>query len=473
MQLRGYQIKAISDIRAAFQSGYRKICFTSPCGSGKTVLIVFMANEAAKRGNRVIFLVHRVELISQTAETFDEIGVNYGIIAPGFKETDDLIQIASVQTLSRRLSKAQKPQLIIADEHHHSVAKTWLNIFNYWPDAYVVGLTATPQRLGNQGLKEVSDVLILGPTTKELIAAGHLSPFRYFAPPPVANLEGITIKMGDYDTKELAIRMDKSVVTGNAVEHYQQLAAGKKAIAYCVSRDHSIHTAEGFNAANIPSRHIDGETPREERKRIIEDFRAGRIRILTNCELVSEGFNVPTMEAVILLRPTQSTTLFLQQAMRPLRRDPENPEKQAVILDCVGNVFRHGAVDEDREWSLDGIKKRRQADGPTVSIRQCPQCFAVHPPSPKCPYCQHEYVMTPRQLAEEAGTLVEFMAMEKKTARMEVGMCRDQTELTEIAITRNYAKGWVEFKCKAKHISFTWSQLHKDWARIKGEKGLR
>lgn len=446
MKLRSYQQSGINDLRSQFAQGVKRTVYVAPCGAGKSKMMSFMAAAAAERGNSTMFLLHRSELIDQMAATLREDGIDYGIIAPRIPMRDRLIQIASVQTLNRRVSKITAPTLVIPDECHHAVAVTWRSILDYFADAYAVGLTATPQRLGGQGLGDVFGSLVIGPTARELIQQGYLAPYRYYAPPMVADLTGIKTKLGDFENGEIAIRMDRPAVIGDAVSHYLRLAPGKRAIAYCSSRQHSIHTAEAFSAAGISAKHIDGETPPGERKQAIEDFRSGELTVLTNVDLISEGFDVPAMEAVILLRPTQSLTLYIQQSMRPMRPDKSNPFKEAVIIDHVGNVHRHGLPDEDREWSLEGIKKRSRGEGGAVSVRKCPGCFSVHRPQPICPYCGHVYNFTPRQIAEEAGTLQEYDAAQSKKKRIEQGMARTYEDLLRIERDRGYKPGWARIQ---------------------------
>lgn len=451
MKLRDYQQQGIADIRAAFAGDIKRVCYVAPCGAGKRIMMVYMATEAEKRGNPTTFLLHRNELIEQTAETLDENGVDYGVITPGARIKDRAIQVASVQTLSRRIDKLPAPGLIIPDEAHHAVAKTWRSIFDTWPDAYVVGLTATPQRLGGQGLGDVFDSLVIGPTTRELIQAGYLAPFKYYAPPQVADLDGLHINRGDFEQKEIAARMDRPQIIGDAIAHYQKLAPGKRAIVYCASREHSRNTAAAFAAVGIPAQHIDGETHPGVRRQAIQDFKEGRLQIISNVDLIGEGLDVPGMEAVILLRPIASLTLFIQQSMRPMRPDKNNPFKTAIILDHVGNAFRHGLPDEDREWSLEGIKRRQRGAG-TVSVRQCLKCYAAHTPAPKCPYCGYEYPPEVRVVKQTAGELRELTEVERKNNRMEVGRARTIDELKRIAAERGYAPGWVWYQAKLKGI---------------------
>lgn len=455
MNLRDYQDKIICDIKEQFKLNYKKICVCSPCGSGKTLVMAYMARTAVLRGKRTIFLVHRRELITQASRTLTEYGIPHGING----RTNDLIQIASVQTVARRLSKIGIPDLVILDECHHATASTWKKCLEYWSQAYVVGLTATPARLNGQGLGDVFEVMVIGPTARELILQGHLTDYKYYAPPQVADFEGVKITMGDFDGGEIEIRVNKQKVIGDAISHYVKYASGKMAIAYCASVAHSQNTADAFNAQGIRAKHIDGTTPASERDKAIEDFRQGRITILCNVDLIGEGFDCPSMDCVILLRPTQSLTLFIQQACRPLRPDRNNIFKSGIILDHVGNVFRHGLPDAVHEWSLEGVSKRKKSEGGSVGVRVCLGCYMAIKPAPVCPHCSYEFQMSPRQLAVENGTLEEFNAAiaaaeaeDKKQARITVGRARTIADLQEIARERGYKSSWVKIQARLKNI---------------------
>jgi DNA repair protein RadD len=456
MQLRDYQERGINDIRAQFIAGFRRVCFVAPCGAGKTMVMAYMADTARRRSKRTLFLVHRRELIEQAADTFAGLRIPYGVIAPGYSRDTQLIQIGSVQTVARRLGGLPDPELIILDEAHHSTAVTWLNIIRYFHDARVVGLTATPQRMNGTGLGEIFESLVMGPSAQELIARGYLSPYKYYAPPVTAELDGIRTVCGDFDHTETAFRMDKPKIIGDAIEHYQKYAAGTQAIAYCAGRQHSIHTAASFRAAGIPARHVDSKTPGDERRQAMLDFRMGRIRVLTNCDLFGEGVDVPQMETVIMLRPTKSLTLYIQQSMRGMRTDRSNPDKCAIILDHVGNVMRHGLPDTERTWTLAGKKHTRKQAAPEVKIRVCPNCYSVSAPADSCPYCGFQYPPMPRnQLAPSAGELKEFTLAkieELRRRRTEVGRASSVEELQHIAEERGYKPGWVRIQARLRGI---------------------
>ncbi|MDD3157463.1 DEAD/DEAH box helicase [Anaeromusa sp.] len=453
MQLRDYQSRGINDIRARFVQGMRSVCFVAPCGAGKTLLMAYMAQRAASFGNRTLFLVHRKELIQQAAGTFQALNMHFGVIAPGYPQTGDSIQIGSVQTVARRLGGLKDFQLIILDECHHATAATWMAILQYFEEAKIVGLTATPARLNGQGLGSVFETLVMGPPAKELICRGFLAPYKYYAPPVMADLGNIRIKMGDFDAKEVEVRVNKSAIIGDAVAHYLKLAIGRQGIAYCASIAHSQNTAASFRAAGVSAVHIDGTTPAAEREQTVAAFRRGEIKVLCNVDLFGEGVDVPAMEAVMLLRPTQSLTLFIQQSMRGMRADRNNPDKLAIILDHVGNVMRHGLPDAEREWSLEGREKKfRQKQQALVKIKVCQNCFAAHDPAPACPFCGFQYPIAKREIEEEEGELKEFSPVEKTERRIEVGRATSMDDLIRIAKERGYKNGWIKIQAKLKGI---------------------
>lgn len=455
--LRPYQETMIEGSRLEIGQGIKRVLLQAPCGAGKTVMMADISARAKIKGNSTLFVVHRQELIDQSAATFQNAGVPFGIIAAGYPTNyAEHIQIGSIQTVIRRTDKINPPQVIILDECHHATASTWKKLLAAYPDAYVIGLTATPARMGGQGLGDVFQSLILGPTVKELIAWGNLAPFKYYAPPVAADLSGLRVRYGDFVQSEVAIRMDKSEIIGDLIVQYNKLAAGCRAVCYCVSVAHSQHTADMFRQAGIPSMHIDGDSPDVARKAAVSDFKNGKIKILCNVDLISEGFDVPSMEAVILARPTESLGLFIQQSMRPMRPDPDNPSKVAMIIDHVGNVYRHGMPDEDREWTLETTKKKTSGSGASdFPIRTCPQCYTAHRPAPTCPQCLYIYPVEERAEPEQKkGELSEVIDIERLEKRREVGRARNVQTLEEIAMKRGYSPFWVKKQCEVKQIPF-------------------
>ena len=454
IKLRDYQERGINDIRAQFVQDKKRVCFVAPCGAGKTLLMAYMADRAAKRGKRTLFLVHRRELLEQAGKTFQKLDIPFGMIAPKIKfYKSQLIHIGTIQTVLHRICGLYPPELIILDECHHATAKSWLSVLNFFPEARVVGLTATPARLSGEGLGKIFDSLVLGPTVSELIQKKYLAPFKYYAPPITANLSGIKTVRGDYEQREIGYRMDKPTIIGDAIEHYKQLANNTKAICYCVNRNHSIHTAYMFNRAGISAIHVDATTPQAERIQAMQDFRKGKIKVLCNCDLFGEGIDVPSMQTTILLRPTKSLTLFIQQSMRSMRIDKQNPDKKAIILDHVGNVLRFGLPDAERKWSLETRKKNTKAKQEAqVKIMICKKCFSVYAPASCCPYCGAINTVERQEIEQKAGKLEEFTSEQLKARRIEVGKADSIERLEEIAKARGYKSGWVYIQAKLKHL---------------------
>ena len=453
--LRTYQQQASDEIRQAYTMGYQAPLLVSPTGSGKTVLFAYIAQHAAAKSNNVLILVHRKELLNQTSRTLDSLEVDHGLIAPGLTFNRSSVQVASVQTLVRRLTKIRwAPRLIIVDEAHHATGKsTWGKILQHYPDAAVLGVTATPERLDGRGLGKQADgffdTLVQGPTVTELIKQEYLSPPVVFAP-STADLSGVHTRMGDFIRGETEAAVDKPKITGNAVSHYRKHCHNEPAIAFCCSVAHAEHVAENFTAAGYQAASIDGTLDDRSRRQRIEDLGAGRLNVLTSCEIISEGTDIPIVSAAILLRPTQSTALCLQQVGRSLRPFPG--KQRALILDHVGNCLRHGLPDDDREWSLDSKKRSaRGSDEASLPVRQCERCYHVHRPAPICPKCGFRYPIQAREVDEVDGELEQVTADQVRiAAKREQAKAKTLDELREIGRRRGYKAGWAEYVYKAR-----------------------
>jgi superfamily II DNA or RNA helicase len=445
--LRPYQTACLDLIRAHIKNGARSVLWQLPTGAGKTIGAAFMLKRAMERGWRAWFVVHRRELIKQAHCAFLAADVQHGIIASGFDGNGQMpVQIVSVQTVIRRLSQVRPPDLLVLDEAHHCPAGSWRKIVGEYPQAVRVGLSATPQRLDGKGLSDYFEQLVVGPTVRELIEAGYLSRYRFFAPSaPV--LSGVHMRAGDYAQDELDEVMNRPQIVGDAIEHYRKLAMGRRALVFAVSLEASRRIVDGFVAAGIPAEHVDGETDSALRDAAMQRLRAGETKVLSNVDLFGEGVDVPALEAVILLRPTQSLALYLQQVGRGLRMTPG--KRDCVILDHAGNCRTHGLPDEDREWSLEGFAgKSRAGDSEGVSpIRQCKACFAVSPiTATVCVECGTPFPVTSREVAEVDGTLEEIdQELIRKHARREQGRANSLEALIALGRQRGYKPGWAHF----------------------------
>jgi len=455
--LRPYQSKIIEDARDLMKRGCKRFLIVSPTGSGKTALTTQMLLNAKQKGFNSQFLVHRRELIKQSSEAFAKADVQHGIIASGFfEEYHKQIQIASVQTLGRRLHKVPHPKFVVYDEAHHISAGTWDKIYKHYPNAFHVGLTATPCRLDGKGLNKHFDEIVMGPETEWLIENKYLSPYKLFAPSSI-NRQAMRKQMGDFKTTDSEALVDKKSITGSAIDEYLKVCAGKRAIVFCTTIKHSKHVVEQFRSKGINAVHLDAETPMADRDRTLNEFKAGQIKILSNVNLFSEGFDVPGLDAVILLRPTMSLGMYKQQVGRVLRISPG--KECAYILDHVGNVLEHGLPDEVIEWSLDGMKRGKKQgdedDGPAVVT--CDNCFLAMPAHFfKCPECGHMRKKQVRaEIEQVAGKLkeVDKVALRKQRMR-EQAACETQDDLVEYGKQRGmkHPRGWAAHIWRARQV---------------------
>lgn len=426
MQLRPYQQKLIADIKGSLKKGNKSVVAVLGCGGGKSVIQAEIARSATDKGNRVLFLVHRRELCQQISNTFARQGVNM-----------ELCSVCMVQTVSRHIDDIPKPQIIITDEAHHSTANTYKKIYNRFP-VVRLGFTATPCRLNAGGLGEVYDDLITSVSTRWLIENNFLSPYKYYSV-KLADTSGLHVKAGDYKADEVAELMQNKEIYGDTVRQWERLAKDKKTIVYCASVEASRMTAAEFSGAGYTAYSLDGTTSTEERMSVMERFRNGEIKILCNCDLFGEGLDVPDCECTVLLRPTQSLTLYIQQSMRSMRY---MPDKTAIIIDHVGNCYLHGLPDDDRKWTLES--KTRQQN--TVKIRECPECYAVYPPTlSKCPYCG-------------AAAVKEIRKTDKKTVEIDLVEMKRQDDIKNTRLADAELQTWsevVEFQ-KLHKYKFAW-----------------
>lgn len=444
---RDYQVLLEGDVRAAFEF-YLRVLAVSPTGSGKTQIFCSIVAKARSKGRRVIILAHRIEIVEQIGKALFRFGVPHGWIAPGHAFQKQPVMVAMVQSLARRLDQIETPDLIIVDEAHHATAGQYRKVMDAWPKVYVLGVTASPARTDGQGLGDVFQHMVFGPSMKELIARGYLAPFRCFAPPPVADLSGLAVRGGDFASDQVALVMDHRAVTGDAVRHYAKLLNGAPAIAFCSSVEHAEHVAKQFTDGGWKATSVDGSMPLGERARRIQAIGNGDLNVLTSCDVISEGTDIPSVAGAILLRPTQSLIVYLQQVGRVLRPKPDG--SAAIILDHVNNVVRMGMPDADREWSLAGRARRPVAP----AVRQCPMCWAAFAPAPRCPACQFVFPVESRVTTRKVvdGDLREISAgdVEARLMYLRNEPLKDLLKKThtregieEIRRARGYEPGWV------------------------------
>ena len=427
MELRDYQQDLYSKTVDAFKKGYRRPLVVAPCGAGKSYLFAEMARRT--QGD-VLVLVHRNELKQQHMELLAALSI-------------ENTRVETYQTEYRRLGQRPKPRLLIVDEAHLSRSNTWQKIIEYY-DTYTVGMSASPVRLDNRPLGDIYDTLITGVDTKWLIDNHRLAPYEYYAPTTV-DTSGLRISCGDYLVSDLERLMNERAIYGDVINSYRRFAPGEKAIAYCVSVEQARRTADSFLESGIKAEYLHSGTPAGRRKEIMGAFRTGEITVLCNCTLLSEGISIDEISCVLLLRPTESVALGIQQMMRCMRY---LPGKTAKIIDCVGNYTRIGLPDDDREWSLNKpVPKRDRCDeNGNFYIRCCPECFMTFATAPKCPFCGTDYPLHSREIqaheeielaritSEEAARVAEA----KKKSRQEQGRAQSFEELVMLGKQRGY-----------------------------------
>ena len=405
MILRDYQIALKTDIRNALRR-VRRVCAVGPTGMGKSAILSSIAADADAKNRRVWILAHRRKLIQQLSATVARWDVEHGIIQSGRPHTEHRVQVGSVDTVVRHLSEYPAPDLIIVDEAHHlSAGNKWGKVIDAFPNAYLIGFTATPERLDGKGLGEgkggYMQELVLGPSAKWLTDKGYLAQATVYSwPSRVA--DGLKVRAGDYAVEAAAIAVDKPAIMGDVVAAYRKHLNGKTAIANCCTVRHAENVAAIFRNEGIPAAAIVGTTAKDVQDYLFAELESGRLKVLCQVEMISEGVDVPSVSGGLMLRPTQSIALWLQQCGRILRVKDDG--SKAIILDFVGNAQRLGLPTDHRDWSLDGKSKRARD---AISIRICKKCYAANPSTvTHCQECGAEFeVKSVDDIATIAGEL--------------------------------------------------------------------
>lgn len=411
-ELRPYQNKLLDDIDDAFLAGARNVLAVLPTGGGKTVTF---AERVRRETQPVLVQVHRTELVSQISMTLARFGVYHRLIAPtatirsirnehyaAFGKTFDnptaSAAIASVDTLIPRAESIShylgQVGLTMTDEAAHvQQDNKWGAALRLTPGARSIGFTATPKRADGRGLGAASgdgvyDTMVRGPSVAELMAMGFLSRYRIIAAKSDIDVSDIRITAtGDYSNEQLRLRSHQSHIVGDVVREYLRHAAGLQGITFTVDVETAVEIAAQYNAQGVPAAAVSAKTPEAERQKAVHDFRAGKLKQLTNCDLFGEGFDVPGVKVVSSARPSMSLSLVLQQWGRGLR--PDGTDQPAILIDHVGNWERHGLPDSPRNWTLEGRARGKQQDPDIVALTSCLECFEVFERKllPTCPHC--------------------------------------------------------------------------------------
>jgi len=434
------------DLRGKLRMSLRRnasVLTYAPTGAGKTVLSSALIKLISEASKRVIFCVHRVALIKQTAVTFDAFGLQYSYIAAGYRYNPyRSIQIASIDTLKNRLGKYPADYVFI-DEAHLSMSEGWARTVSHYKQqgAKIIGLSGSPVRLDGKPLGAIWDDMIHGPSVRWLIDNGHLSRYRAFSPAGL-DLTGVRKNNGEFNQNDIDGLMSGKAVMAGAVRHWSKLARGQRTVAFAPSVVRAEQLAAEFRAAGHAFVALDGSTPQADRDRAFIGLANRDLQGIVNCNLFAEGFDMSAqvgrdvpIECVLDLFPTASLARHLQKHGRGLRRKPA----PAILLDLVGGFARLGLPDEEREWSLLGGASKPKASSGEEAMRQCPMCFAAHAPSPRCVECGFVYPVKPRVVEEVEGELEEIdQDAVRRQAKQEQGMAKTVEDLIRLATARGY-----------------------------------
>jgi superfamily II DNA or RNA helicase len=467
--LRDYQTDVITRVWAAVAAGKRAPLIVAPTGAGKTVIAAQLISDTIKkliaavveRGECVLVLAHRRELIEQISAKLHAIGVDHGIIQAGFKpRPDQKVQVASIQTLYARAIRSariemQRFGLVIIDEAHHARANTYQQIIEACPGAIVMGLTATPCRGDGRGLGSDFDVLIECPQVPELIAAGFLVATKVYAPVE-PDLTGVHTRAGDYVETELEERMNKPELVGDIPTHWLRLARRLPTIVFATSVAHSMSICDAFRRVGVLAEHLDGSTPSNQRDLILAKLKSRAIDVVVNVMVLTEGFDCPEVGCIVLARPTKSLLLYRQMIGRALR--PAPGKAHALILDHAGATFQHGFVEEPIEWTLHpdrrAVNKTHFARSTMTmpGLTTCPECQAVRTQGQPCGGCGWQPRSKPMDVEVKEGDLGLVDRSKRVTPAYSTPEERDQfyQQLLGYGREKNYNPGWAKHKYREK-----------------------
>ena len=459
-ELRPYQTEAVAEIERAYQDGKRAPLLELATGAGKTVVAGEVIRRATAAGRACLLLAPRRELVYQGSASLARAGVDHGVFMAGREDLENAwapVTVASIDTtLVRVLRRGRRPfvdpNLVVVDEAHLSITKRRQDLLNLWPDARLLGLTATPGRKDGRALGILYDTLIEPVTVADLTRDGYLCPARYFSlsEPDLARVETVA---GDYHQGQLNTAVNQPQLVADIVATWLTRACGRRTVVFATSIAHSVALAEEFQRAGVAAEHVDAGTALGERAQVFERFTKGQTQVLTNCLLAAYGFDLPVMSCVVLARPTKSLVLYLQMLGRGLRIAEEKAD--CLVLDHSGAVHRHGFAADPRFWTLDGkyaleTSPITRTTGESKQI-DCPECGAVFAGTRTCPECG--YVLKPkgRTVATLDGSLVEIGAGQPVE---EIDRVVFNAELRGLALEKGYQQGWTAHQFKKRFGEF-------------------
>ena len=461
-ELYPHQARAMAEVKQAIKDGYHSIMIQSPTGSGKGVMLSDVINACHAKGSSVLFLVHREEILYQVSDYLKRYGIEHGIIKAGVKHEDEhLVQLASFQTIYRRLKNPyiKQADVVIIDEAHHATASTYLEVIETFKKKIVLGFSATPSRQNGIGLGNLFEKMIQVATIKELTDLGYLAPVKIYAP-MTPDLAGVKMTAGDYQKDQLEGAMMATGLVGDIVGHWLKYGNNQKTIVFATGVKHSIAICKQFMSVGITAEHVDGKTLKEDRDAILKRFKSGATQVIVNCQIFTEGVDVPEIGCVVLARPTKSLPMYLQMVGRGMRTIAG--KECCILLDHAGAVHEHGFPDEVTEWSLSTTDKtvnksndeRKKKKSEPIT---CPVCDLTYTSRLQCPGCGN--IPTSEQYGKDVeyidGVLGEVVRKGDTRKPAKIGPpSEDQLsfyrQLKRYAHDRRYQDGWAAHKYKEK-----------------------
>jgi DNA repair protein RadD len=466
VNLYDYQQKVVAEYEAKIAAGIRRPLIAAATGSGKTVIASEIVRREVARSKRVVFLAHRDELLTQARRKLSRFGITAGIIKAG-RDNDarpqSLVQICGIQTLHARAIRRQTIELppaeiVIIDEAHHARAQTYEQIVAAYPDAISIGLTATPCRTDGRGLGNIFDAIIEAPQVPELIKLKKLVPAKIFAPAP-PDLRGVeTAATGDYVISQLEQRMNTDPLVGDIVEHWLRHSERRRTVGFAVDVAHSVHITRELVKSGVRAEHLDGATKQDEREAILCRLASGETEFVCNCQVLTEGFDLPDLGCIVLVRPTKSLLLYRQMIGRGLRTAPD--KKDCIILDHAGAVHRHGLPTDPIEWTLHTDKRAankthesRKSEYNNDPFCECKKCGHLRQKGFACDNCGYQ----PKPHGEGIDYIDDHLIEIGQTQRRELDRQTFYAELRGFQATARkkdgspYKSSWAANQYKDKH----------------------
>ena len=440
MKLRDYQQINLHEIVQGFEH-HQGVFYTLPTGGGKTVVIGGLIQHYLPQGATFALLAHREELLTQAHRTIDTLtGIDAGIIQAGDStRPNSPIQLCSIQSMRTR-GLPFAPDFIITDEAHLCKAKSYMDFYNAYAEAKRLFVSATPCGLDGRGFHDVASLMVHGPQIHHMVERQYLAPPVVYTGSHIAgDLKGIKKQAGDYAVGALSSMMQGVQLMGDVVEQYFKYGAGRKGVVFCVDVNHSKSVATAFNQAGIKAEHIDGAMSKIERQAILQRLKTGETTIVSNCNILCEGWDEPTISYVALARPTKSLALYVQQAGRGLRL--AEGKANCVIMDHANNTAEHGHVMEHRDWSLEGKKYKEKH---TRNYKECPACGSWESKTAeRCLSCGYKWQKREREII---------------TVKASIGQWNDAK-----AIESHYVNCLKLAKKKGYKAGWAWRRVQDKW----------